>query len=156
MKRSVFVFCIILFAAGFASAQAKKGGTMYVAVKTAALKASTGAFAGTTGTLTYGEKVTIIQIDGKNAEIKSIANPSVTGWLPMANLSAKQVVTGTSSTASAKEISLAGKGFNQEVENAYKSKGKVNYADVDKVETQSVKEADLKKFIEDGRLAKGE
>jgi uncharacterized protein YgiM (DUF1202 family) len=156
MKRSVFVFCIILFAAGIASAQAKKGGTMYVSVKTAALKASTGAFAGTTGTLEYGEKVTVIQIDGKNAEIKSTANPSKTGWIPMANLSAKQVVTGTSSTASAKEISLAGKGFNQEVENAYKSKGKVNYADVDKIETQSVKEADLKKFIEDGRLAMGE
>jgi uncharacterized protein YgiM (DUF1202 family) len=156
MKRSVFVFCIILFAAGFASAQAKKGGTMYVSVKTAALKASTGAFAGTTGTLEYGEKVTIIQIDGKNAEIKSTANPSKTGWIAMANLSAKQVVTGTSSTASAKEISLAGKGFNQEVENAYKAKGKVNYADVDKVETQSVKTADLKKFIEDGRLAMGE
>jgi uncharacterized protein YgiM (DUF1202 family) len=156
MKRSLFVFCIILFAAGFASAQAKKGGTMYVAVKTAALKASTGAFAGTTGTLEYGEKVTVIQIDGKNAEIKSTANPSITGWIAVANLSAKQIVTGTSSTASAKEISLAGKGFNQEVENAYKSKGKVNYADVDKVETQSVKEADLKKFIADGRLAAGE
>ena len=156
MKKSVFVFCIILFAANFASAQVKKGGTMYVSVKTASLKASTGAFAGTTGTLEYGEKVTIIQIDGKNAEIKSAANPSITGWIPVANLSAKQVVTGTSSTASAKEISLAGKGFNQEVEDAYKSKGKVNYADVDKIETQSAKGAELKKFIEDGRLAMGE
>jgi len=156
MKRSVFVLCLILFITGFASAQAKKGGTMYVAVKTAALKASTGAFAGTTATLTYGEKVTILQIDGKNAEIKSTTNPSMTGWTALANLSAKQVVTGTTSTASAKEISLAGKGFNQEVENAYKAKGKINYADVDKIETQSVKDADLKKFLEDGRLAMGE
>jgi len=156
MKRGIFVLCLILFVAGFASAQAKKGGTMYVAVKTTTLKASTGAFANTTATLTYGEKVTIIQIDGKNAEIKSTGTPSMTGWTPLANLSAKQVVTGTSSTASAKEISLAGKGFNQEVENAYKAKGKVNYADVDKVETQSVKDADLKKFLEDGRLAMGE
>jgi len=156
MKRGVFVFCLILFITGFAAAQAKKGGTMYVAVKTVALKASTGAFAGTTATLTYGEKVTILQIDGKNAEIKSTENPSITGWTATANLSAKQVVTGVTSTASAKEISLAGKGFNQEVENAYKSKGNVNYADVDKVETQSVKDADLKKFLEDGRLAAGE
>jgi hypothetical protein len=156
MKRSLLMFCLVLFVTGFASAQAKKGGTMYVSVKTAALKASTGAFAATTGTLTYGEKVTIVQINGNNAEVKSAATPSMTGWIPMANLSAKQVVTGTSSTASAKEISLAGKGFNQEVENAYKSKGQVNYADVDKVETQSVKDAVLKKFIEDGRLAMGE
>jgi hypothetical protein len=156
MKKNIFVFCLILFVTGFAAAQAKKGGTMYVAVKTAAVKASTGAFAGTTATLNYGDKVTIIQIDGKNAEIKSAANPSMTGWIALANLSAKQVVTGTSSTANAKEISLAGKGFNQEVENAYKAKGKVNYADVDKVETQSVKDADLRKFLEDGRLAMGE
>jgi len=156
MKRIFFVFMLVLFTAGFAVAQASKGGTMYVAVKSLALKASTGFFASTKGTLNYGDRVTILQVNGKNAEIRSVANSSLSGWTATANLSAKQIVSGNTNTASAKEVALAGKGFNQEVENAYKSKGKVNYADVDKVEKISVNETDLKKFLEDGRLAMGE
>ena len=156
MKKSVFVFCLILFVTGFAAAQASKGGTMYVAVKTVALKSSTGFFASTKGSLNYGDKVTILQINGRNAEIRSTSNSSITGWTATANLSVKQIVSGNTNTASAREVALAGKGFNQEVENAYKTKGKLNYADVDKVETFSVNEAELKKFLEDGLLAMGE
>lgn len=156
MKKIILMFVMVLLTAGFAAAQASKGGTMYVAVKTAALKSSTGFFASTKGTLNYGDRVTILQISGKNAEVRSAANSSITGWTATANLSAKQIVSGNTNTASAKEVALAGKGFNQEVENSYKSQGKANYADVDKVEALSVNEAELKKFLEDGRLAMGD
>jgi len=156
MKRVFLMFLLVSITAGFAAAQASKGGTMYVAVKTAALKSSTGFFASTKGTLNYGDRVTILQINGKNAEVRSAANSSLSGWTATANLSAKQIVSGNTNTASAKEVALAGKGFNQEVENSYKSKGKANYADVDKVETFSVNETALKKFMEDGRLSMGE
>jgi len=156
MKRVILMLALVLITAGFAAAQASKGGTMYVAVKTVTLKASTGLFAGTKGTLNYGDRVTVLQINGKNAEVRSAANSSITGWTATANLSAKQIVSGNTNTASAKEVALAGKGFNQEVENSYKSKGKANYADVDKVEAISVNESVLKKFLEDGRLSMGE
>ncbi len=156
MRKVFLILILVLITAGFAAAQASKGGTMYVAVKTVALKSSTGFFAGTKGTLNYGDRVTILQINGKNAEVRSAANSSITGWTATANLSAKQIVSGNTNTASAKEVALAGKGFNQEVENSYKSKGKANYADVDKVETFSVNETTLRKFLEDGRLSMGE
>jgi hypothetical protein len=156
MKRVILMFVLVLLTAGFAAAQASKGGTMYVAVKTAALKSSTGFFASTKGTLKYGDRVTILQISGKNAEVRSAANSAVTGWTATANLSSKQIVSGNANTASAKEVALAGKGFNQEVENSYKSKGKANYADVDRVEAVSVSESSLKKFLEDGRLSMGD
>jgi hypothetical protein len=156
MKRVILMFVLVLLTAGFLAAQASRGGTMYVAVKTAALKSSTGFFASTKGTLSYGDRVTILQISGKNAEVRSAANSSVSGWVATANLSAKQIVSGNTNTASAKEVALAGKGFNQEVENSYKAKGKANYADVDKVEAISVNATTLKKFLEDGRLSMGE
>ena len=156
MKRSVLVVLLIIFVTGFAAAQASAGGTLYVSVNSVTLKSGTSLSATNKGTLKYGDKVTVIKIDGKYAEVKSAVNSSLTGWTATANLSAKQVVTGVSSTATAKEISLAGKGFGQDIENTYKTSGKANYADVDKVETQSVKEADLKKFIEEGHLATGE
>jgi hypothetical protein len=156
MKRIILMFVLVLITAGFLAAQASKGGTMYVAVKTTALKSSTGFFASTKGTLSYGDRVTILQISGKNAEVRSAANASVTGWTATANLSAKQIVSGNTNTASAREVALAGKGFNQEVENSYKSKGKTNYADVDRVEAISVSQSSLKKFLEDGRLSMGD
>ena len=156
MKRFLIVFCMGLFITGLTAAQASKGGTMYAAAKTVALKSSTGFFASTRGNLNYGDRVTVLQISGKYAEVRSAANSSLSGWTAVSNLSAKQIVSGNTSTASAKEVALAGKGFNQEVENSYKTSGNVNYADVDRTESVSVSEADLKKFLEEGRLSMGD
>jgi len=157
MKKNLVFLCLVLFVCGISAAQAVTGGTLYVAVKTVTLKSGTGFFAGSKGTLNYGDKVTVLRIDGKFAEVKSASNSSLTGWTATANLSAKQVVAGNSSTASAREVALAGKGFNQEVENSYKNqKNNLNYADVDKVETIRISESDLKKFLEDGRLKMGD
>jgi len=156
MKKWVIFLIIGLSAAGFASAQVSRGGTLYVAVKSLNLKSSTGFFASNKGTLNYGDRVTVLQVSGKFVEVRSSANSSVSGWTPSANLSAKQVIAGSSSSASASEIALAGKGFNQDVENAYKTKGNLNYADVDRVESVTVNEADLMRFLNEGRLAMGD
>ena len=156
MKKVFIVFCLALWAAGFAAAQVSAGGTLYVAVKNVALKSSTGWFASTKGSLAYGDRVTVLRVSGKFVEVRSAANSSLTGWTASANMSARQIVSGTSSTTSAREVALAGKGFNQEIENSYKSKQSVNYADVDKTETVTVSEADLRRFLEEGRLSMGD
>ena len=156
MKKLLIVFCLVLFVAGMAAAQASKGGTMYVATKTLALKASTGFFAKTNYTLNYGDRVTVLQISGKNVEIQSTSNSSRRGWTATANLTAKQIASGNANSLSMNEIALAGKGFNQEVENTYKATGNLNYAGVDNVEKISVNENDLQKFMQDGRLSMGE
>jgi hypothetical protein len=156
MKRSLFIFCLILFVAGLAVAQASSGGTLYVSVKTLTLKSDTGFFAATKGTLSYGDRVKVLQISGKFAEVESVANPSLTGWTTTANFSTKQIVAGSTSTASAKEVALAGKGFSQEVEKSLKSQSNLNYADVDRTEAITVRERDIKRFLEEGRLKMGE
>ena len=156
MKRIIIMFCLCICVAAVSLAQAKKGGTMYVATKTLDLKSSTGFFASTKGTLQYGEQVTVLQISGKWAEVRSAASSSLSGWTATANLTAKRIVAGASATASAQEVALAGKGFNQEVENAYKSGGKLNYEDVDKTEEVSVSLEELREFIVEGRLSLGE
>jgi hypothetical protein len=127
-----------------------------LAAKTIALKSSTGFFARTQGTLAYGDPVTVIQLKGKWAEVRSTARSSLSGWTAASNLSAKRIIAGSSTTATNKEVALAGKGFSQEVENAYKADGKLNYADVDKTEAVTVSEQDLFTFLNDGRLALGE
>jgi len=157
MKRGLFIFSLILFVVGFASAQNKAGGTMYVAVKTLTLKSGTGAFDANKGTLNYGDKVTVIKVDGKFSEIAGADDPSKTGWTTTVNLSAKQIVVGTTSTATAKEMALAGKGFSQEAEKNLKTQKKdLNYADVDKTEAIKVHEKEVKKFLEEGKLKIGD
>jgi uncharacterized protein YgiM (DUF1202 family) len=154
MKRIALLLIFAAFVTGSAAAQAK-GSTQYISAKTAALKSSTGFFAGTTGTLNYGDQVTVLQVKGKWAEVKATAR-NVSGWIASSNLTSKRVSAGAASGASNSEVALAGKGFNQEVENAYKADGKLNYDDVDKTEAQQVSNDDLYKFLTDGHLATGE
>jgi len=157
MKKVLFVLCLVFFIAGFAAAQVARGGTLYVAVKTQPLKSSTGFFASTRGTLNYGDRVTVLQVNGRFVEVRSATNSSLTGWAPSANLSAREIVSGNTATLSARETALAGKGFNQEVEDSYRSQNRnLNYADVDRVERITVSEADLRRFLEEGRLAMGD
>ena len=157
MKKILIVFCLVLFITGLASTQVRAGGTLYVAVKEVSLKSSTGFFAGTTGKLNYGDRVTVVSVSGRFVQVRSAANSSTTGWTASANMSTKQVTAGTSSTATAREVALAGKGFNQEVENSFRNQNRnLNYADVDRVEAVRVDEAALRRFLEEGRLRLGD
>ena len=157
MKKTFIVFCLMLFITSLAAAQVAAGGTLYVAIKTVTLKSSTGFFATNRGTLNYGDRVTVIRVSGRYVEVRSATNASITGWTPSANLSVRQVVSGTTSTATASEVALAGKGFNQEVETSYRTQNtNLNYAAVDAVERITFNEADLRRFLEEGRLAMGD
>jgi hypothetical protein len=170
MKKILVFLCLILLVIGFASAQStaapatekpatektKDGKVLYVAVKTATLKSSTGAFAESKGTLSYGAKVTQIKVDGNFTEVKSADNPSLTGWVTTSSLTSKQIVAGsTASTTTAKEVALAGKGFSQETEKALSQKKELNYADVDRVEAIKVRERDIEAFLKEGELKMG-
>jgi hypothetical protein len=156
MKKLLGIFFLVLLIAGTAAAQVSRGGTLYPATKSVDLKSSTGFFASSKGTLVYGDQVTVLQVSGKWVEVRSVSNSSLSGWTASSNFSAKRIVAGTSSSASAKEIALAGKGFNEEVENAYKADGKLNYADVDVTEAQTVPAEELYNFLTEGRLLIGD
>lgn len=128
-----------------------KGQTMYVAVKSATIKSSTGFFASKKGTLSYGSPITVQSVNGKWVEIKA---GTLTGWLESASLTSKKITSSASSTsASVSEIALAGKGFNEEIEGTYKAgNANLDYADVDAVEKIAVSPDELRKFIVNGKL----
>jgi len=156
VKKILIVFCLVLFVTGLAAAQIRAGGTLYVAVKTVTLKSGTGFFASNRGTLNYGDRVTVIRVDGRFVEVRSAANSSVTGWTATANMSVRQVVSGSSSTATAREVAMAGKGFNRDVEQAFRNQNRnLNYADVDRVEAITIQESAFRRFLEEGRLRMG-
>ena len=154
MKKMCVLFVFTLLVSSALFAQISRGGTAWVASKSAAIKSSTWFFASTRGTLTMGARVTVLQVSGNSAEIRSAANTSLTGWTSVSNLSARQIVA--SGSWSTSEIAMAGKGFDQEIENAYKAKGSLNYAGVDRTEAIQVSMDELLKFVTEGHLFTGE
>ena len=156
--KKLFVLCVLmLLVSGLlvAQTQIRAGGTAWVASKSAALKSSTWFFAATRGSLEMASEVTVLQINGNWAEVRSVANRSLSGWTSISNLSARRILpSGTG--ASASEIALAGKGFSQEVEDAYRAGSNLNYADVDRTEAITVSQDELYQFVTEGRLITGE
>jgi hypothetical protein len=154
MKRFIGLFLLFLLVTGALSAQISRGGTAWVSAKTVALKSSTWFFATNRGTVNYADEVSVLQVSGNWAEVRA---GNVTGWIAVSNLSARRIVaSATGSTATAAEVAQAGKGFNQEIENVYKTEGELNYDDVDRTEQLVVSDEDLLRFITEGRLTGGE
>ena len=148
MKRLIFILLFFILGTVFVFSQER---TMYVTVKTAEIKSSTGVFASAVGSVNLGDAVTVVRTNGNWAEIRT-AN-RVTGWVNLSSLSTKRV-TGSGSSASAGEIALAGKGFSPETEIEYRKEG-FDFTEVDKMEAITINISDLQKFIRDGRLAEG-
>jgi uncharacterized protein YgiM (DUF1202 family) len=151
MKRSILFSFFLVICCTLAFSQSV-GSTMYVAVKSTDMKSSTGIFASKTGELKLGDAVTVARTSGKWVEVRS--GNSKTGWVALSSLSSKRV-TGTGPSASAGEIALAGKGFSPETEMEYRKNG-LDYSGVNNMEGINIPLAELQKFVEEGRLAKGE
>jgi SH3-like domain-containing protein len=156
MKRLILFTVLGLVAAGAVFSQSLVGKTMYVTAKTIEVKSSTAFFSDTLGTLSYGAPVSILQEYGKWVQVKSSEPPELSGWVSAASLTSKRIISGSSTSASANEIALAGKGFNQEVENVYRQNGTLNYEAVDAMEAISIPNRQLFSFLQEGRLARGE
>ena len=155
MKKIFILAAVFLLVSGALFAQIKTGSTVWISAKTVELKSSSGFFASTTGTLEMGAQVTVLKVSGNYAEVKSSTNASLSGWTATSNLSTRRIVA-SGSSATASEVALAGKGFSKEVENAYKTEGSFNYADVDKTEANVVSKDELYKFVTEGHLVTGE
>ena len=151
--KKVFALCaLILLVSGALFAQIKSNSQAWVSSKTADVKSGTGFFSSKRATLQMSNEVTVLQLNGNWAEIRS---GSLVGWVAVSNLSARRIVA-SGSSATASEIALAGKGFSQEVEDSYKTSGTLNYDDVDRTEAITVSIDDLYAFVTEGRLKAGE
>ena len=141
-----FTFCVCSLV--FSQTDANR---RYVAVKTTALKDSTGFFAKDLKNLSQGDEVTFVRADGKWSQVRS---GSDTGWVTSDSLSSRRVVaSGAAVTAS--EVALAGKGFSADVEIEYRKSG-LDFSMVDTMEKINIPASELLNFVNEGRLARGQ
>jgi SH3-like domain-containing protein len=110
--------------------------------------------------ISYGERVTVLQEKGAWKKV-SMLRSNVQGWIHETALTTKTIAlkagqgnVGTSVTG--KEIALAGKGFNEEVEAQYKKGNKnLDYTWINQMETMKVSPEQMEDFIAGGNLMFG-
>jgi len=106
--------------------------------------------------LKYGDQVTVENEDQSWAEVKSAGKSK--GWVHISALSEKKIILNPNSkdiknAASGDEIALAGKGFNEQVEEKYKKNNKkIDFSWVDKMENIVVSQNEMVSFLRQGGM----
>jgi hypothetical protein len=111
------------------------------------------------GPVSYGERVETVQKQGDWIDVKSSKN--LRGWIHQSALTSKQVVLSAGgqakSAANDKEVALAGKGFNADVEAQYrKNNGRIDFASVDRMETVRISGDQMISFLDEGKVRPSE
>lgn len=110
-------------------------------------------------TLGYGDKVSVLEASGDWSSVTTESGSN--GWMHTSALSPKEIIMDASATdvaaaASGKEIALAGKGFNKQVEEEFRQEHTdLDYALVDEMETRAVRLTEIQAFLAAGKV-KGE
>lgn len=130
-------------------------GMMSVQVKEGQLRATPSFLGQIVGPVAYGEQVEALQQQGEWVNVKNAKN--LTGWIHQSALTKKQIVLGAGGQAqtgaSGKEIALAGKGFNPEVEASYrKGHPRADYASVNLMESIRVTPPEMIRFLAEGNI----
>jgi uncharacterized protein YgiM (DUF1202 family) len=128
--------------------------TLTVQVKKAPLRSEPSFLGKVVANANHNSAVEVIEDQG---DWKLVTYKGKQGWMHSSALMTTQSKLNAGlgvleSTVSSKEVSLAGKGFDKEIEKAYrKSHSEANYAAVDKMEkTNNIPLSELKKFKAEG------
>ena len=151
MRRGIgMAALLVLLLAGGATAA-----TLSVAVRESPLRASASPFGRVVATLRYGSQVEVLERQGAWVRVKAGGS---SGWLHGSALSEKRLAlqagAGTlKSGASAEELTLAGKGFNAQVEGEYRQRNRdLDYRWVERMEALKFSGEELQRFQREGQL----
>jgi uncharacterized protein YraI len=125
-----------------------------VTVKESRLRATPASYAKPVGTVSYGQKLEVAET---KQDWYRVSAAGTSGWLHRSAVTTKKVNLGKSgsigtSRVSSDEVTLAGKGFNPQVEAEYRKRHPgSNFAAVDAMEKLRVPEEEVHKFVEAGQ-----
>jgi uncharacterized protein YgiM (DUF1202 family) len=131
--------------------------TLSVQVRQVALRKAPTFLSPVLETLPYGAQVE--EREDKGQWVRVQGESGKTGWVHASAVTDKKVelqagAADVSTAAAPKEVALAGKGFNREVESAYRAKhGKAAFAAVDAMEARKVAGSEVAQFLKEGDLS---
>ena len=130
---------------------------MSIQVKTGVVRSNPSFLGKIVAQLPYGDRVSVQATTGAWHLINQ-AEKSADGWMHSSALSTKKIIlkpgaTDVQQAASSDEITLAGKGFNQQVENDFKSRNpQTDFTWVNRMEKMAVSQNQIQAFIKEGQL----
>ena len=131
--------------------------TLVVKVQSTYVRKDPKFYSSPVATLTAGESVT--QLSSQDGWFQVRTSQGVEGWIHSSavqtgKLKVASMDRSMQTAATADEVALAGKGFDKQVEDEYKSRNKaLNFADVDRMLKIKVTPDELRRFLMDGKLA---
>ncbi len=153
MYRRAFAVALGLVVA-VATAWALEGELVSVAVRSAQLREASGHLAPIVARLAYTDEVEVLEMRG---DFLRVASSEGEGWLHKSAISEDKIVLeddgeDAARRADDREVALAGRGFNEQVEERYRSEQGLRFDGVDLMEAR-VRDSDtLMRFIEEGGL----
>ena len=147
------IFCVLFFWAAMTVGAQNVGATLFVVTRTAEVKASSGFFARSLGTLVFGDAVTVQQNQGRWLVVRSASG--LQGWVLAGAFSTRRIIQSGSGVTTT-EFALAGKGFTSDLEEILRSTGEIDFSDVDAMEERTISPEELRAFLREGRLAEGD
>ncbi len=128
--------------------------TMSITIKEAQVRSSPSFLGKIVAVLPYGAQ---IEVQERAGDWVKMELPSGYGWIHSSALSRKKIVLsagegGVETGASGEEIALAGKGFNEQVENQYQSEQHLDYTWVDRMEEFVITPEQAVEFLDKGTL----
>jgi len=142
----------LLLVAGLSTAQTPR--QMSVTVKETQVRATPSYLGRILAVLSYGDRVDVLAEQAGWARVRL---PRGEGWVHLSALTNKSIVLQSgsrdvSSGASSGEVALAGKGFNQEVEDKYRQENQLDYTWVDRMSGVAVTPEEVLAFLQEGDL----
>jgi hypothetical protein len=149
---------LIWLGAALVAATVLGAAELAVQLRTAKLRSKPDFLGPIVATLNYGDKIQ--QLGEQDGWLHVRTAQGAEGWLhPSAVNKAKSVEAGgkkADTSASADEVALAGKGFNEDVEKKYAADHKdLDFAQVDQMEKTKASETELRAFASEGGLLAG-
>jgi uncharacterized protein YgiM (DUF1202 family) len=131
--------------------------TLVIKVQSTHVRKEPKFYSSSIATLRAGESVS--QISTQGGWVKVRTSQGVEGWIhsqavATGKLAVAAMDKSVKMSATADEVALAGKGFNRQVEDAYKSRNTgISFSEVDRMIKIKVTPAELRRFLMEGKLA---
>jgi hypothetical protein len=156
---AVWVACLALLAFSGAVEGARKA--MSVQVRQGQVRATPSFLGKVIATLAYGDRVETLEEKGGWIRIVPPGSKA-TGWIHSSALTEKRVVLRAGKkeadvAASTGELALAGKGFNADVEAAFKARNRdIDFTWIDRMQAMNVPPGRIDSFVQEGKLIPAE
>jgi len=144
MRKLVFVATMVLAAATLPAFEV--GDTPAVSVRTGEIRRSPAFLAPVASEVEYGQTVEVLEVGAGWVRVK-VLDTNQEGWIHESAIASKEALRlelaegasgDTTRMASSREIALAGRGFNEQVEQQYQSEKGLDFTEVDRMETMEI------------------